>query len=83
MESVDLVPDSSLIQRIRWDRNPDDHTVGTIQIQFKLKSDIYSYHRVPATIFESMLVADSIGKFFCENIRDTYTFIKEETWENI
>jgi hypothetical protein len=35
---------------------------------------VYRYFVVPRSVFDALLTADSIGRFFHEHIRDVYPF---------
>jgi hypothetical protein len=35
---------------------------------------VYRYFVVPRSVFDALLSADSVGRFFQENIRDVYPY---------
>ena len=57
---------SSNIAAVGYD--PDSET---LEVEFKT-SGIYQYFNVPAFMFERLVAADSVGKFFNAEIRDAY-----------
>lgn len=57
---------SSNVAAVGYD--PDSET---LEVEFK-KSGIYQYFNVPAFMFERLVAADSVGKFFNAEIRDAY-----------
>lgn len=83
INSVIVKPDSSLVDAIRWNKNSEKSDRGDLTVRFKTNKEIYSYENVPYTIVESFINSDSLGKFFCEEIRDVYSFHKETKWESI
>ena len=83
VDSIIVVPDSSLIQKLRWDKVSEKSTNGNLTVMFKSNNEVYSYENVPHNIVESLLNSESIGKFFAEEIRNNYSFHKETKWENI
>jgi len=44
---------------------------------------MYAYKKVPATVVMAMLMAESHGKYFNENIRDSYKFNTKNKWPEI
>lgn len=42
-----------------------------LEIEFKSRR-VYQYYNVPAFMHERMMIADSIGKFFNAEIKDSY-----------
>jgi len=83
IDSVIIKPDSSLIDAVRWNKNSEKSDRGSLVIRFKTNKEIYSYENVPETVIESFLNAESLGRFFSEEIKDVYTFHKENKWESI
>lgn len=45
-------------------------------VQFH-RSGIYHYEGVPADVHESLLNADSVGKYFIANIKNAYPYTKK------
>ncbi|MGQ3284179.1 KTSC domain-containing protein [Bosea sp. (in: a-proteobacteria)] len=43
----------------------------TLEIEF-IKSGVYQYYNVPAFMYERMMSADSVGKFFNAEIKNVY-----------
>lgn len=46
-----------------------------LEIEFQ-NGRVYQYHGVPPPIFESLLTAQSKGRFFNGNIRDRYAYTR-------
>ena len=47
---------------------------ATLTIQFKRKGSIYTYDNVPEPVYANMLKAQSVGKFFHDNIKGRYAY---------
>lgn len=47
----------------------------TLKVEFKRQS-VYQYYNVPQMLYEQLLQAPSIGKFFIANIRDQFPCAK-------
>ena len=54
--------------------NPESKT---LKIVFKNES-AYSYSKVPSEVFQSLMSAESKGKFIHKNIKGKFDFEKEE-----
>lgn len=63
---------STLITAIGYSHGREELTV-----QFK-KGDLYVYSGVPRDIYEDLIGADSIGKFFLQVVKRKYTGVKED-----
>jgi hypothetical protein len=64
MENYDFVPvESSMLKEAAFDRSTD-----SIIIKFKNDS-VYSYKEASEELFNKLLEAESIGKFFIANIK--------------
>jgi hypothetical protein len=48
-----------------------DPATRTLQVAFK-GGDVYSYAGVPATTYQAMVDAESVGQFFNKNIKAKY-----------
>lgn len=49
------------------------------RLRIKFKSGIaYVYKSVPADVYEQLIVSESAGIFFHENIKDKYKFEQED-----
>ena len=59
--------DSSLIRAVAHNKEND------LFIEFKTGRE-YIYHEVPRDEFEALISADSVGKYFLEEIKDDYDF---------
>jgi hypothetical protein len=71
MATPDLIPvSSSLIAAIGYSHGREELT-----IQFK-KGDTYVYSGVPRDVYEDLLGAESVGKFFLQVVKRKYTGIK-------
>lgn len=69
---------SSLISEIKWNRTGSGkNPKGTLSLTFKSNNTVYEYTEVPSTILQEMLLAESFGKYFHENIKDKFTTYKE------
>lgn len=53
-----------------------DPLMENLIIRFK-NGDEYTYCGVPSTIYEKMKKAESMGRFFMENIKNRYDFLKK------
>ena len=62
--------ESSNIKSIGYDLAKND-----LEIEFQTMY-IYVYHDVPKKVFRELMNADSIGKYFHQNIRDKYKYEK-------
>ncbi len=50
-----------------------DDPSSTMELEF-VEGRVYRYFVVPRSVFDALLTADSIGRFFHEHIRDVYPF---------
>ena len=68
---------SSLIKEIQYQ-------AGDLFVRFKTNNKLYKYLNVPQGVFESFLLAPSVGRFFRQNIKNKFemTKIEEEKGEN-
>ena len=62
--------ESSNIKAIGYDSN-----TNILEVEFKDFS-IYHYMNVPANVYQSFLNASSVGKYFHQYIKSSYSFIK-------
>lgn len=46
-----------------------------LEIEF-IRGAVYQYSGVPIAVYEGLMSADSKGKFFHVNIKNTYAFVK-------
>jgi hypothetical protein len=60
--------ESSNIARVAY-----DNAAESLHVEFK-NGSLYVYSEVPQTVFEEMLSARSVGKYFGKNVRDVYPF---------
>jgi hypothetical protein len=51
---------SSNISSVGWEQD-------TMEVEFK-SGHLYAYHEVPEALYQAMLGADSVGKFFSSTI---------------
>jgi hypothetical protein len=65
--------ESSLIAKIGYVAQ-----TKTLSVQMNNSSDLYVYERVPQSVFDDFLAADSKGAFFVEKIKGKYSHEKEE-----
>jgi hypothetical protein len=59
--------DSSFIKEVIWNN-------GNLFVRLK-SGKFYEYENVPKDVYEDFVNADSLGKFFGDNIKDQYDFI--------
>jgi len=50
-----------------------DEPSATMEVEF-VEGRVYRYFVVPRSVFDALLTADSVGRFFQEHIRDVYPF---------
>ncbi len=50
-----------------------DDPSATMELEF-VEGRVYRYFVVPRSVFDALLSADSVGRFFQENIRDVYPY---------
>ena len=68
MEFIEV--ESSNIGAVKYEGN-------TLYVRFKTGA-VYSYDGVSEELYKQLLNAPSIGKFFAANIKNAYSFNKEE-----
>ncbi|KKM06703.1 hypothetical protein LCGC14_1741290 [marine sediment metagenome] len=74
MAKVKMVSvESSNIEAVGYDEQKEE-----LFIEFKNKGEntTYKYRGVPSKKYDSMVKADSVGRFFHKHIRGLYTFKK-------
>jgi hypothetical protein len=59
--------DSSMITSIGYD--PDN---AILEIEFKSNGSRWQYYDVPQYVYDEMMCADSVGKYFHANIKGKY-----------
>lgn len=52
-----------------------DDATETLTVEFK-SGGMYTYYKVPRTVFRELTLAPSSGKYFAANIKGTYQFQK-------
>jgi hypothetical protein len=52
-----------------------DPRTQTLEIEFN-SGDIYQYFNVPAIIYQGLMSAGSHGKYFNQNIKKTYHYLR-------
>ena len=65
--------DSSLIAAVGYDT-----PAKVLYVQFKKGGATYEYAEVPAEVYEHLMAAESIGKFFLKEIKGAYAGKKVE-----
>jgi len=72
--------ESSLITELEWSKNNKKSldSNGELMITFKQNGERYWYKNVSADTLKEMLESDSIGKYFCANIKEQYDTYKEQ-----
>jgi hypothetical protein len=46
----------------------------TLTVKFKVSGQVYEYLNVPQTLYESLMTAESKGKYINDNIRSQFTY---------
>ncbi len=74
----DVLAGQRLIGRITLDSRTVasagyDEPSATMEVEF-VEGRVYRYFVVPRSVFDALLTADSVGRFFQEHIRDVYPF---------
>ena len=64
------------------DRASYSDKTKTLRVVFK-SGGCYEYSEVPQSIVSGWLAADSVGKFFCSQIKDKYNFYKVNQLEEV
>lgn len=62
---------SSNLESVGYDFNS-----GTLEVSFLKSGAIYRYANVPVKLYHGLLAAESTGKFFNQNIKSSFNFIK-------
>ncbi len=52
-----------------------DESTETLEVEFN-SGLVYEYDAVPKTIYESMIIANSVGIFFNENVKGRFDYIQ-------
>ena len=52
-----------------------DVNTMTLEVEFKHGS-VYEYFDVPEVVHQGLMTADSVGKYFNQNIKDNYRYTK-------
>lgn len=74
MNSVEMIPvTSSNIRRVGYDAENKE-----LHIEFYTNAAIYKYLNVEAEEFNNLLAAESVGRYFHQNIKGKYEFAKGE-----
>jgi hypothetical protein len=66
------VENSSIIQKVVY-----TVSLKSLTIYFKNSKESYTYFDVPLTVYQDLIKADSIGKYFASNIKKKYNFSKK------
>lgn len=61
--------ESSALSRVAYDKI--DHSLF---VEFKESGTIYAYFHVPESVYKELLDAESIGTYFNQNIRSSYSY---------
>lgn len=62
---------SSVIASVGYDER------GRLEVEFH-NGRVYSYSEVPSSVYEELVTAESVGKFFNENVRPHYEAVLVE-----
>lgn len=52
-----------------------DETTDTLEVEFK-SGAVYVYDNVPRAVFDGLISASSVGRYFNSYVRDVYTFVQ-------
>ncbi|MFJ3044777.1 KTSC domain-containing protein [Herbaspirillum chlorophenolicum] len=52
-----------------------DETTQTLEVEF-LDSAVYEYYGVPEHVFQELLSASSVGRYFAQNVKNVYGFTR-------
>ncbi len=63
---------SSVIQTVDYDRKTQ-----TLSIRFRPSGRLYTYEKVPESVYQRLITASSAGQFFNFYIRDRYVSRQE------
>lgn len=69
--------ESSNIEAVAWRKGGPGGMEGTLSVKF-IKSGIYHYLDVPEKIFNDLLEAKSVGRFFAENVKGKFEYVKDQ-----
>ena len=69
-----IMVDSSNLEAINYTASAEDPAIGELHIKFRQKGQHYVFYGVPVDVYNEMLVADSIGKFFHSNVKGNYKY---------
>ena len=77
------VENSSQISGIAFDSAAPEaeesgQKVGVLEIEFKSSGAVYQYKDVPVSVYNAMLMAESVGKYFYANIKGKFEYVKVE-----
>ncbi|MDM8346921.1 KTSC domain-containing protein [Pseudochrobactrum sp. sp1633] len=50
-----------------------DEISQTLEIEF-LSGGIYEYYNVPENVYQELISASSVGRYFAQRVRSTYNF---------
>lgn len=53
-----------------------EETTGLLEVEFRDDDAVYQYRTVPRKVYDALMRARSKGRFFNEEIRDTYQMIE-------
>lgn len=51
-----------------------DPTTQVLEVEFRANGRVYQYYDVPAEVYDELMEADSHGRYFDTNIRDSYHY---------
>jgi len=63
--------ESSNISSVGYDKENQ-----RLEIEFRRSKVVYSYHKVPPKVYAKLMTAESLGKYFNENIAKEYKFTR-------
>lgn len=61
---------SSSVASVGYDPN-----TMTLEVEFK-NGSVYQYFDVPEAVYQELMIADSVGRYLNENIKNSYRYTK-------
>jgi hypothetical protein len=71
-DHVKMIPvDSSSIKEVGY-----DEIESQLHVRF-VTGSLYAYMNVPKELFQELINAESVGKYFAEHVKKQYDFVRE------
>lgn len=61
--------ESSMMRSVGYDAKE-----RILEIEFKKSGGIYHYYKVEEVVFKELLEAESLGRYFLDNVQDLYAY---------